>query len=79
VLVAIVLSYVGPATKYLRSWQLARETRSEVTRLRDDNARLRKQATKLRDPAQIDLMARNRGMARPGERVYFVRGLPKDR
>ena len=79
VLVGVVMSFLGPATKYVRSWQLARETRSEVTQLRQDNDRLRRQARLLKDPQQIELRARQRGMARPGERVYVVRGLPKGR
>jgi cell division protein FtsB len=74
--VMVVLSFLGPATKYVRSWQLARETRSEVRQLRDDNTRLRHQAKLLKDPQQIELRARQLGMARPGERVYVVRGLP---
>jgi cell division protein FtsB len=77
VLVMVLVSFLGPATKYVRTWQLARETRGEVTQLRDDNARLRKQAKLLKHPDQIELRARQRGMARPGERVYVVRGLPK--
>jgi cell division protein FtsB len=77
VLVMVVVSFLGPATKYIRTWQLARATKHEVIQLRDDNARLRKQAEALKSPQQIELRARQRGMARPGERVYVVRGLPK--
>jgi cell division protein FtsB len=77
VLLAVLISFLGPATKYVRTWQLARETRGEVRSLRDDNARLRQEAKRLKDPQQIELRARQLGMARPGERVYVVRGLPK--
>jgi cell division protein FtsB len=77
VLLAVLVSFLGPATKYVRTWQLARETRAEVRDLRDDNARLRRQARVLKEPEQIELRARQLGMARPGERVYVVRGLPK--
>jgi cell division protein FtsB len=77
VLLTVLFSFLGPATKYVRSWQLARETRGEVRQLRDDNAHLRGQAKLLKDPQQIELRARQLGMARPGERVYVVRGLPK--
>lgn len=79
VLVMVLLSFLGPATKYFRTWQLARETRGEVRQLQDDNALLRRQAKLLKDPQQIELRARQLGMARPGERVYVVRGLPKAR
>jgi cell division protein FtsB len=79
VLLGVVVSFLGPATKYVRTWQLARETRSEVQQLRTGNALLRREATTLKDPAQVQLRARRLGMARPGERVYVVRGLPKGR
>ena len=79
VLVAILLSYIGPATNYLQSWKLARQTRSEVTELRRDNAKLRARARLLENPRQVELEARRLGMAKPGERVYVVRNLPKDR
>jgi cell division protein FtsB len=78
VLLAVLISFLGPATKYVRTWQLARETRGEVRSLRDDNALLRQEAKRLKDPQQIELRARQLGMARPGERVYVVRGLPKE-
>jgi cell division protein FtsB len=77
VLGAILLSYVGPTTKYFRTWRLAHQTRADVQSLRAENERLRARAARLRDPEQIELEARKIGMARPGERVYVVRGLPR--
>src|SRR5438132_8241673 len=77
VLLAILISYVGPATNYLQSWKLARQTSSEVKSLRKDNARLQARAKLLQNPRQVELEARKLGMARPGERVYVVRNLPK--
>jgi hypothetical protein len=50
-----------------------------VTTLREDNARLRERARDLRNPQRVELEARRLGMARPGERVYVVRGLPDGR
>ena len=76
-LVAILISYLGPATNYLQSWKLARQTSSEVKSLRKDNARLQARAKLLQNPGQVELEARKLGMARPGERVYVVRNLPK--
>ncbi len=55
VLLAVLVSFLGPATKYVRTWQLARETRAEVSELRDDNARLRQKAKLLKEPQQIEL------------------------
>ena len=79
VLFAVVVSFVGPATKYVRTWQLARDTRAQVRQLKTDNERLRQEAKLLKDPQQVQLRARQLGMARPGERVYVVRNLPKSR
>ena len=78
-LFAVVISFLGPATKYVRTWQLARETRAQVRQLKTDNEHLRQEAKLLRDPQQVQLRARQLGMARPGERVYVVRNLPKSR
>jgi cell division protein FtsB len=78
VLAAILLSYVGPAAGYLKAWRLANETRADVRELRQDNARLRAQAKRLQSPQAVELEARKIGMARDSERVYVIRGLPKD-
>jgi cell division protein FtsB len=78
VLFAVLVSYLGPAANYLESWRLAKETRAELQELRTDNDRLRERAKRLRDPNAIELEARRIGMARPGERAYVIRGLPRD-
>jgi cell division protein FtsB len=78
-LLLVLLSYVGPATNYWQAWHLNRETRTDVQTLRDDNARLRERARDLQNPRRVELEARRLGMARPGERVYVVRGLPLGR
>jgi cell division protein FtsB len=77
VLAVVLISYIGPATEYLRARGLAKETRSEVKRLQQDNSRLRVRAKQLQDIDNVELEARKSGMARPGERVYVIRGLPK--
>jgi cell division protein FtsB len=73
----VLLLYISPATKYFEAWQLSRDTEAEVGELRGDNARLRARARELRSSSRVELEARRLGMARPGERVYVVRGLPK--
>jgi cell division protein FtsB len=77
VLLAILISYLGPTADYLQSWRLAKETRGELQSLRQDNERLRQRAKLLQDPDAIELEARKIGMARPGERAYVIRHLPK--
>lgn len=78
VLFAVLVSYLGPTANYLESWRLAKETRAELQGLRADNDRLRERAKRLRDPNEIEIEARRIGMARPGERAYVIRNLPRD-
>jgi cell division protein FtsB len=73
----VLLLYISPATKYFEAWQLSRETHTELRDLRADNARLRARARELKSSSRVELEARRLGMARPGERVYVVRGLPR--
>ena len=78
VLLAVLVSYLGPAADYLESWRLAKQTRTELHDLRVDNERLRGRAKLLDNADAIELEARKIGMARPGERAFVVRNLPKD-
>jgi cell division protein FtsB len=78
VLFAVFMSYLGPAANYLESWRLAKQTSAELQQLRTDNDRLRDRAKRLQNPNEIEIEARRIGMARPGERAYVVRNLPKD-
>lgn len=73
----VLLLYIKPATRYFEVWQLSRDTKSELQQLRTDNAQLRSRKRELRRSSRVELEARRLGMARPGERVYVVRGLPK--
>ena len=78
VLAAVVISFIGPAADYLRAWDLAKQTSGEVQTLQQDNKRLRTRAKQLNNLDTVELEARRAGMARPGERVYVIKGLPKD-
>ena len=73
----VLLLYVKPATRYFEAWQLSRDTQAEVQDLRTDNAALRARSRELKRSSRVELEARRLGMARPGERVYVVRGLPR--
>ena len=79
VLAGVLVSYIGPAADYVQSWRLAKQTGAEVQTLQQDNKRLRERAKQLNDLETIELEARRAGMARPGERVYVIKGLPRDR
>ncbi|MEX0992580.1 MAG: septum formation initiator family protein [Solirubrobacterales bacterium] len=79
VLGLIVASYVGPATSYIKAWRFAGETRSELHQLQHENKALRKRVKQLHDPRRIELEARGIGMAKPGEKAYVIKGLPRER
>jgi cell division protein FtsB len=51
----------------------ARELRSEIERMKKDNARLSKEVSALKsDTAYLERIARDKiGLARPGEVVYY--------
>jgi cell division protein FtsB len=72
-----MVSYLGPTADYFDAWRMAKQTRGELQTLRHDNEQLRKRAKLLQDPDTIELEARRIGMARPGERAYVIRHLPK--
>ena len=77
VLAAIVASYAGRVPEYVETWQLSRSTQAEVRELRGEHEGLRKRAGALERPSIIELEARKLGMAKPGERVYVIKDLPK--
>jgi len=77
VLLGIVSLYVGPLMSFWSTRQEAATKRTEVQRLRDENAVLRARRTALRSKGTLEKEARRLGMVRPGERPYSVSGLPK--
>ena len=59
--------------KYYRMSAHARDLRTEIGRMKTDNARLSKEVAALKsDAAYLERMARDKiGLARPGEVVYY--------
>ncbi len=78
VLAAVLISFIGRATAYLRARDVAKQTTGELQTLQRENKRLRAGAKQLNSLDTVELEARRAGMARPGERVYVIKGLPKD-
>jgi len=69
---SLIVGEMG-VVKYYRMSAHARVLRSEIERMKTDNARLSREVEALRtDPAYIERMARDKiGLARPGEVVYY--------
>jgi len=77
VLALILLSFIGPATKYIEAWQLSHKTRDEVVALQGEHKQLKQRLKQLHNPTAIEQEARKLGMAKPGEKVYVIKGLPR--
>ncbi|MEW6581924.1 MAG: septum formation initiator family protein [Actinomycetota bacterium] len=68
----IVLGYAGPVRGYLgQRSELARE-RVELSRLESTRDRLVRRLDALNDPVVLEVVARELGFVRPGERVFFI-------
>jgi cell division protein FtsB len=81
VLLVVVLAvvaglYIQQGLAYLSVRSQANQQKATVSRLIGENAKLRREAKQLNDPATIVRYARELGMIKPGERPYVVTGLP---
>ena len=75
-LVVIVLSYLSPATQWLRQSDTASHQKQQLSELTKDNRRLKRRLHDLRDPGALEREARRLGMVRQGERSYVIENLP---
>ena len=76
-MLAVVLGlYVQQGLAYLSARSQANQQAAIVHQLVRQNARLRRQATSLNNPATIVEEARRLGMIKAGEQPYVVTGLP---
>jgi cell division protein FtsB len=76
VLAFVLYLYVGPAATWVSKYREAGERRAEVAALKAENAQLREQRRRLRDPAVLEREARRQGMVQAGEKGYVIEGLP---
>jgi cell division protein FtsB len=77
VLAILMLLYVNPARNYVSTLRESHRRAADVRVLERQNGRLRAQRQALTNPQVLEAEARRLGMAKPGERVYVVRGLPR--
>ena len=68
----IVLLYISPLKHWLTQSQTAKEHRTELRQLQQDNARLEARSRTLRRPDAIEREARRLGMVKRGERAFVV-------
>jgi cell division protein FtsL len=62
-----------PARQLIQQRQEIGSLEQRLVELRTENNRLDEQVDRLSDPAELEVLARERlGLVRPGERAYFV-------
>jgi cell division protein FtsB len=76
VLVAVIASYIGPLLNLVGAWQDRRTETAQLAQLTHQNERLRARASSADGPDPAGTAARKIGMVSPGERSYFIKGLP---
>jgi hypothetical protein len=77
VLCALLYLYISAGLSLLSTWREAGRTNATVASMRREYRRLEVQHASLEGPLWLEVQARRLGMMFPGERQYFVRGLPR--
>jgi cell division protein FtsB len=75
VLLGVIALYVNPLRSWWSTRQEAKARGAEVTKLEQENERLRAARARLKDPRMLENEARRLGMVKPGERAFVVEGL----
>ncbi len=75
VLIAICVSYVGPALNFFDAWRDSKGEHASLTDLRAEQAKLRQRLANLQGPDAAERGARKIGMIEVGESPFVVKGL----
>jgi cell division protein FtsB len=73
----VLYLYVGPAVRWVSTYDQAKQKRAEVAQLHAENQRLRAQKRELEKPASLEREARRLGMVQSGEKSYVVELPPR--
>ena len=76
VLAALLFLYIHAGLSLLSTWRESSRTTAAVSTMKREYHQLQQQHAQLESPAWIEMQARRLGMVFPGERQYYVRGLP---
>jgi hypothetical protein len=76
IVIAILIGYVGPVKGYLDQRAELTNQQQVLQGLEAERARVKDQISRLRQPAVLEVRARELQLARRGERIYIVKGLP---
>lgn len=69
---AVGLSYIGPVSGYFSTKSTLRAQELALTQLQDERAQLSGQLAQLKQPAILEIRAREIGMLRRGEQGYVI-------
>lgn len=78
VLAVLVYLYVSAGVALLGSWSASRQDRAQLATLERENASLKAQRAELGRGYNVEAQARALGMGRQGEKLFIVKGLPRD-
>jgi cell division protein FtsB len=73
----VLYLYVGPAVKWVSTWNHAKEKRAEVAALKARHAELAARRRELRDDSALEREARRLGMVKAGEKAFVVELPPR--
>ena len=69
------LSYLNPLVNLFDAWRDSKAGEERLVELKEENASLRQQVERAKDPLTLEREARKLGMVKPGERAYVIEGL----
>jgi cell division protein FtsB len=69
----VLAGYVGPVRGYLSQRAELRQEQARLRQLEAQRDRLARRLTALDDPVVLEVVAREKNLVRPGERVFFIR------
>ena len=72
-LVGVLAGYVGPVRGYLAQRSELRREQAHLRQLEAQRDRLARRLTALDDPVVLEVVAREKNLVRPGERVFYIR------
>jgi cell division protein FtsB len=73
----IAIGYVGPLRGYLEQRTTLATERTELAALEEKRERLTRCLEALNDPVVLEMVAREFGLGKPGEKVFNIPGLKR--
>jgi cell division protein FtsB len=77
VLVGLLFAFVYPTRTFLDQRSDTSRARQQLDVLRSENAKLEQAAERLRDPAEIEKLARRYGLVQPNEQAFVIVPAPE--